>query len=877
MEFKLSPDIIKRFPDLCEYIVIARGLNNEIPGKWINDRIDKTYSNLKNDNNDILKESRFSVWSDVISKLAQNAGLKSDKFKSSHIALIKRIIKGQRLPNINPVVNLYNWYSLKYGLPFGGEDLAQVYGDLELRFSDGNDKYVGIASSKIEIPSKGEIVWVDKHSVTCRMWNWRQSDRTKITKKTKDAYFIIETFSSIDGVNVEKVVKDFSSDLESKFGATVEISVLNKDNLSIEIDYETKDVNDIDIEENLKKTLSDKENINPVGAKHDFLKRKVQSMGLIDETQFQSRIHNLIMSRINEFLIKNQVEGVANISLATSQNPQFGDFSCNVAMLLAGDLKKAPREIASDIVEFIDGEKELINTFASISVAPNGFINFSLNNEFIIKELNDALEKGEKYGDSSVGKDKNMLVESPSINPNAPAHVGHLLNLFIGRALTRLFSKTGFNVDVDNLINDRGIKICQAMWAIKNFSKGKTPEDEGLKSDHFVGKYYRIGIKHYKSEEKDKKEMDQMLIDWESGVPEVMELWKKVIKWAFDGHVSTLSRLDEERGHLWLESDVYKKGKDIILNHLGNGVIEKLPDGAVIGRLKEKYGVDDVILLRSDGTSLYHTQDIFLTLQKIDKFNPWKAIWVVGNEQISHFHKLFALLDSLKILSVDRVYHFAYGMVVGKDGKKVSSRSGDTTADSFLDMMHAAALEVMKKRKSNIKLSAEQEESIAEDVGIGALRYQFLSKDPYKNIVFDKDEALSFTGKSGPYVMYSYSRARNVLRNVLESGFNEKNINNVARLSSDVSSSISQIDRDLIISLLKYPKIVLEAANNYAPNILAEYLFEISSKFNNFYEHESLGEAMGSEKSLRIAISELVTRVIKRGLTVLGIKVLERM
>ncbi len=598
-----------------------------------------------------------------------------------------------------------------------------------------------------------------------------------------------------------------------------------------------------------------------------FMKRRAVSLGLVDETQFLQKLR----LQVNEILKNSGFE--EDSLLDVSLDPKFGEFYSSLALRLAGKLKKAPQSIAQEIVETLKKDTELNSVFSEITVAPNGFINFRLTPSYILIEVAKALEAGEGFGCSKVGDERTILVESPSINPNAQAHVGHLMNLFLGRALARIFEKVGFNSEADNLINNRGIKICMAMWGVKNLAKGATPESTDLKSDHFVGKYYVDAKALYHSDEKVKAEIDQMLKDWEAGKPEVMKLWEQVIDWAFTGHKQTLARLGEEIGHMWLESDIYLGGKDIIMKHLGKGVVEQLPDGAIIGRLKDKYGIPDVVLIRSNGTSLYHTQDIYLAVLKVQKFKPWKVIWVVGNEHIVHFQKLFALLEELDILSAKDLYHMAYGVVMNKEHERIGKQHELATADGLMDFMHKKALEVMGSRKVDIPLA--DRDAVAEKVGLGALRFIFLDRDPYKDWVFDPDAALSFTGKSGPYVMYAYTRGKSVLEKLGINAVDYKALADMAVKSS--SESVTELDKQLFLKLLLYPTVILEAANNYAPNELAEYLYQVASLFNNFYEKETISGAEGDVQFVRAALTDLTTRVLQNGLGVLGIEAVEKM
>lgn len=975
------PAFTERFPGAYEYVVVATGVNNEIAGKWITDRIQKSQAILRQQGQSVLDESRYKVWTEVYRDLAKSAGLNAKDFMPSHVALAKRVLAGKDLPHINPVVNFYNLYSITYGIPIGGENLEALYGDETLGISEGKEQFLEIGSDMIDVLGDGEVIWRDAQSVTCRMWAWRQSDRTKLTKKTQDIYFVFDGLTKIDDVDLFKVVSTFSRELEEKFGAKTEIFKLDKDNPEFEVSYKTKSIPPdfwgehvvvgklLEVKphpktDTLVVTLVDigeKENvtivcgntalkqgqvvtvIKPGGKRYDqnrelddvykvsvkgvesngilgtplelgigesyydewilpvdtekyvgkalkdiiaqlqiplfvskkkikskdtagFMKRRAPFLGLTDDNQVLSRVRNEIQKSFKG----TDYEGISTLKL---MNSEVGDIALVDAMKFSGKLKKSPKIIAEEIVNIMK-KGAGVSRYDLIEAHPSGFVNLTFSTETLVTELKKAMSECENYGSSSAGNNRTILIESPAINPNAAAHIGHLLNLFIGRALARLFEKVGFVSEIDNLINDRGIKICMAMWGVQHLATASTPERAGMKPDQYVGLYYVQAKQKYEEDARVKAEIQQMLRDWEAGKPEVMELWKRVVGWAYEGHKATFDRLHEEEGFLWLESEIYKGGKKVIGEYIGRGVIEKLPDGAVIGRLEQKYGIPDVILMRADGTSLYETQDIHLTMLKVEKFKPWRAIWVVGSEQLAHFQKLFALFDALGILPVDNLYHMAYGMIVDKNGVKIGKNAADATADMILDQMRDVAKKVMSERK--VQHEGSDIERIAEAVGQGALRFAFLSKDPFKGTVYDPESALSFTGRSGPYVMYAYTRAKNVLRKALgdESdtyGFAD-NLNNM----SD-SISIASEERSLALALLTYPEMLLSAANSYAPDAVAEYLYTTARLFSNMYEKYTISGAEGDQRLFRLMLTRLTAHVLKDGLEILGIQALEQM
>lgn len=865
MKFQLSKNFLEEFPVAVEYIVIARGLNNEIPGKWTAERIEKAGDIVRKNGSAILKEARYFKWIEAFARIARSAGIDSKEFLPSHIALVRRVLSGKNIPNISPVVNLYNSYSIEFGVPVGGEDLSKVFGDLVLDVTAGGELFLPIGGQEVHVLGKGEIVWRDEHSVTCRLWNWRQSERTKITKLTRDAYFIFDSFHELEGVDMESMISAFCKELKEKFGAVVERGTIDKDTPEFIVDYPVGTIGKTDVRKDLEGYIATDR---PYTIKRSgLMRRRPRSLDLKDPGLLTARLSAMVDGCIREGAKQSS-------ELSMSVGSQFGDVVSTLPMRLTKEKRVPPHVIAEGYVSKLESCDRMKGVISGVSADSKGFINIRLLDGFLVSELERAMSVGGRYGNSSVGKNRVILVESPSINPNAAAHAGHLLNLFIGRSLMRLFRKVGFETYADNLINDRGIKICMAMWGIENLAKNTSPEDAGMKPDQFVGKYYVEAKNLYGSDPDVKKEIDQMLRDWESGDPEVRTLWKRVISYAYEGHLETFRRLGEEPGHMWYESDMYRKGREIINDHLGKGVIEKLPDGAIIGRLEEKYGIPDVVLLRSDGTSLYHTQDIYLTLQKIKKFDPWHAVWVVGSEQITHFQQLFALLDELGILGYERLYHFAYGLVVDKEGKKLGKNATDATADALIEQMKLLAKDVIAQR--HIDVEVDDEDDVAEAVGVGALRYSFLSRDPFRNVVYDPETAVSFTGKSGPYIMYTYARAKSVLRKGLNEGIIDYGVKGAVGIKAS-NVEISEIEREVLLRLLAYPETILSAANKYAPNMIADYLYDVSSAFNNFYEKYTIAGAQGDQRKFRLALTKLLTTVLADGMTILGMEVLENM
>lgn len=867
MKISVSPKIFEKYPDVSEYIIVVRGLNNRTKySREIINELRRTEDEVREklDINSFVEQPRYKAWIDnynsVLAETEANKSFRKDVYPA-HVALTKRVLSGKDLPNINPLVNYYNLISIKYGVPYGGEDLSTYYGDAMLAFADGDEKYLGIGENKIDTVYKGEVQWEDALSVTCRMWGWRQSDRTKVIDTTQDVVFYVDVVGgTLTEEELHVMFDEFEAGMLKYFNAkSVQVYELNKDHNEVEIDYEGKSVDEIP--ENAMELLENELSVAEKGNK-GIRKRRAESMELVDETQFVVKLEN----SINETLgLGGEGE---KFRLSASSDLKFGDYSSTVALQLAKIQRKNPKEIAEQIVDSLNSSGKFDAIFKEISVAGNGYINFTFSDDFIKQEMASALNN-EGFGSSEVGEGRVIAVESPGWNPNKTPHVGHMLNLFLGQTLLRLFNKVGFEAVSDDINNDKGLPVMQSIWAYKKYADGATPDSTDTKPDLFVNKYYAIGKKEYDESEEAKNQIKETLRKWEAGDEEVRAIWKNIVNWAFEGQEQTIETFGEKyTAHRWLESKVYEGGKDIVMSHLGDGVIEKLPDGAVIARIEQEYGLPDTIVMKSDGTGLYHTQDIGLTVAKKEKFNAWRLIWVVAEEQIAHFQRLFAILDALDIMPIDNLYHYAYGWVVGKDGKKLSSRDGaELSADELYVNLFGAAKAILNDRG----VGEDEVDKIARAVAIGAIKYSFLSRDPYKTIKFDMDEAVSFNGKSGPYIMYSYTRAESIISKA------DRDL--LVKSVEDIKDfELTQYDRELVLKLLQYPRIVLDSANQYYPGILAEYLYDLAKTFSSFYENVAVMNAeTDDEKKGRLMLLELFAYVIKDGLAILGIDVLESM
>lgn len=543
--------------------------------------------------------------------------------------------------------------------------------------------------------------------------------------------------------------------------------------------------------------------------------------------------------------------------LEKPKSPEHGDIALPV-FVLAKKLRKNPIQIASDMAKQLQGK--LPGSIAAVK-AIGPYINFTLNESTLAQDIFERFETGLLTTPNQ--RKKKTLLEWPSPNSNKPLHLGHVRNMLMGKSLANLLKKCGQQVIRVNLNNDRGIAICKSMLMYKLFGNDSTPKSEGVKPDYFVGKYYVLFENKVKEDPSLDKKAQQMLQKWEAGDMDVVSLWKKMNAWTFEGHNSTYNLFGIHHDKLYYESDIYSQGKDIVLTGYNEGLFQKDEQtGNIIVNL-EREGLGQKVLLRGDGTSIYITQDIALAKQKVDDFGDCdNYVFVVGNEQAYHFQVLFEVLSRLGFGSTEKFHHFAYGRISLPEGK-MSSRMGNVIfADELLDELQQESRAGLLKREAD--LSADQLHTRSEAIALGALTFFILKFNPLSNFVFDKDAALSFEGESGPYLMYTYARIQSMLRKESAS-------------ENTVPPSVHEKESQLMKVLLEYASVLEDAHANYKISAIALYLINLAQAYNEFYAACPVLKSEGETKQFRLKLCEVVATVLKDGMTVLGIPVLERM
>lgn len=541
--------------------------------------------------------------------------------------------------------------------------------------------------------------------------------------------------------------------------------------------------------------------------------------------------------------------------------------------------RKNPELTASELGDLIVSRYTWFTSFNVVK----GFLNLSVSEEYWIGFLSESF-KEEKFGFIPVNEDlPAVMVEYSSPNTNKPLHLGHIRNNLLGYSLSRILEATGRKVVKVNLVNDRGIHICKSMLAWEKWGKGETPESSGKKGDKLVGDFYVLFDKEYKKELAElkasgmseeeagqnsslMKEAREMLRKWEAGDPEVYQLWERMNAWVYRGFDITYRRLGVSFDKIYYESETYKLGKNLITSGLESGALIRKEDGSVWADLSGE-GLDSKLLLRSDGTSVYMTQDLGTAHQRFNEYHIDQHIYVVGNEQNYHFQVLKLVLLKLGYSWAEQIHHLSYGMVELPEGKMKSREGTVVDADDLMDEMLETAREMSDELGKLSGLTEAEKEDIYNRVGLAALKYFILKVDPKKNMTFNPAESIDFNGNTGPFIQYTYARIQSVLRKSVPSDPDRgKNYD------------LSEKEISLIRTLYDFPSVLLSAGREFNPSLLANYLYELAREFNQFYhDHSILNVEDPDKKAIRLVLSSVCGKVLDSGMGLLGITMPERM
>ena len=565
--------------------------------------------------------------------------------------------------------------------------------------------------------------------------------------------------------------------------------------------------------------------------------------------------------------------------------------------------RKAPAMVAQEVGEKLleqgteNQEQGLIEKYNAVQ----GFLNLSIAQSYWVEQLQ-AIAENAEYGQlrreehptaqvssgtpQAKGEKPLMMVEYSSPNTNKPLHLGHVRNNLLGYSIAKIQEANGWNVVKTNIVNDRGIHICKSMLAWQKFGNGETPESSGKKGDHLIGDYYVRFDKEYKAQIKELmaqgmdeetakkeapliKEAQAMLVKWEQNDPEVRALWQKMNEWVYAGFDETYKQMGVGFDKIYYESDTYLVGKGEVERGLAKGDFYRREDGSVWADLAQN-GLDEKLLLRADGTSVYMTQDIGTAKLRFEDYPIDKMVYVVGNEQEYHFKVLSILLDRLGFPFGKELVHFSYGMVELPNGKMKSREGTVVDADDLMAQMIADAKEISKDKVNTLPdITEEEANEIARVVGLGALKYFILKVDPRKNMLFNPEESIDFNGNTGPFIQYTYARIQSVLRKAGEEAM---------RQLGDEAMRLEEKELALIQRLVDYPAAVRQAGDEFSPAVIANYAYALACDFNSFYhDHSILNEADADKRALRLVLAQTVAKVIKSAMSLLGIEVPNRM
>jgi arginyl-tRNA synthetase len=580
------------------------------------------------------------------------------------------------------------------------------------------------------------------------------------------------------------------------------------------------------------------------------------------------KIENILRKNIEEYLLDQYSISSLNFDISRTKKDFVGHLTV-VLFPLIPIIKKSPNDIAVEIVNYVNSESEIIQDFNVIQ----GFLNISFKDSFLIRVF-DSKKNEEKR------KNELFLIEFSSPNTNKPLHLGHIRNILLGDSVSKIFQYNSINVHKTQIINDRGIHICKSMVAWMKFGSDSTPESEGLKGDHFVGKYYvkyneefehqvkQLVLKGFSEDEAKKNaqifiEAQEMLLKWEANDKDVINLWKKMNSWVYEGFDQTYKKLNVDFDSMYYESNTYLTGKDIVLEGLNKDIFYKKEDGSIWADLTNQ-GLDEKLLLRSDGTSVYITQDIGTAYLRYKDHPDMKGmIYTTGNEQDYHFDVLFKVIGLIGYPWSSKLKHLSYGMVDLPTGKMKSREGTVVDADDLIDQMVEKAKSISESLGKTNDYSDAKKNDLYKTIALGALKYHILKVDPKKRILFDPNESIDFNGNTGPFIQYTYARIKSL---------EKKNSNN-----QDFSNvNITDKEREIILLLSEFDSIANSSYENLNPALIANYTYELVKSFNSFYQSSTI---IGNKpiNSFRIQLSSKVGEQIKISMNLLGIDLPERM
>lgn len=826
MKFIITKNISDEFPSLRLGLAVINGIDNKGVNEDIVSLLAAVHDDIRKSSSDIENNETIKKWRDVF----RSFGAKPKKHKSSVEALITRILSGEKIGHINNLVDICNYISLKYMMPVGGDDTDKVEGDIILRYADGTEKADMLGTEGAVHPKKGEIVYRDNEEVLCRRWNWRESVKTQMDENTKNAVIVIE--SLLNEEKLEDALSELSSLTEKYLGAKTEKFILDKDKPSLDISegkltdetFRTTDEN---------KDLDKSNNEKNAAIKKGKNVKKFKPQGFIEKSVFR--------------ILGNHVKP-EHISLETPPDEKMGDvaFPC---FALSKEYGKAPARISKELSEKTE-PAGIIKKIEPAGPYINFFVDWESYGKSILEEIR---ERGDGYGKGNRGL--TYMMDVFQANPFKSFHIGHVKNAVFGEAIRRILEFNGNKTITVNYNGDVGTHVAKWLWYYRNFYEGDIPEDNFI---HWTGDIYAKACEKAdeKPEYKDRISEMNRLIDKRD--PEIMPLWKKIRDMCYDAYMKIADELGCDVQNIYPESECEEPGKRVSKELLEKGILKE-SDGAVIADLEDdNLGV--LVFLKNDGTALYAAKDLgLLSLKKKHDFD--KLIYIIASEQDLYLKQLFTVFDKGGLSRKEDNIHVSYGLVTLKEGK-MASRLGNVIV--YEDLKR----EMVKKANEEIEKSnpgLQNKDDVAKMIAFGAIKFSMLNIDNVKPIKFDRDEALDLHGKTGPYIQYTHARMCSLI---------EK-----AGISSELDISLLKDEREisLIRHLAKFPKAVSDSYDELKPLIIVNYVYDLASKFNEFYQFVPVIKSEDKIKKSRAALTEAAMQVMKNGMWILGIDAPEKM
>ncbi len=861
MKFNIDEKIFQQFQDYKLGVIVLKGFDNSRRVSSVESLLRGVCAQKAKQfaEKDIDQEKKIQVWNEAYGKLGVNPKKKSPSVR----ALLKRVQSGKEIPHINALVDIYNYFSLKYLLPIGSEDLDWLCGDLQLRFTEGDEPFRAIGSIEVEEAAEGEAAYIDQGGITCRHWNYRECERTKLTTKTVNAAIFVEDLSKIHFDEFGEILNEIAHSFIKYVGGTAEIQILNEDKREIDFGIQgRKNIDDSKVTAQEKAFFQSKINqdsqprpkkkIEP-SPKLIPVENKEKPQELRDSETYIEKIRLLV----EQALIKSFPRPInIDVKIEYPNSPDHGDYATNIALQLSKELGENPRKIAQTLVDNIQKEDFIEN----IELAGPGFINFFLSKNALKEELEKALIQKEEYGSSKIGQEKTVIVEYSSINIAKPLAAHHLITTILGQSIYNIYKKVGFKAVSVNYIGDWGTQFGKLIYAFKNWGDRKQVEKDP------IPELLKLYVKFHDEAEKNPTIEDDARKEFkvfEDGDQTNRELWKWIVDLSLNDVQKTYDRLggitfDQVKG----ESFVEDKLNEMLSDGKQRNIFVQGEEGSFVVQYDDE-NIPPFLVQKKDGATLYSTRDFATLKYRIEEYRPLKVLYVVDIAQTLHFKQLFQAAQRFPWYHGEGE-HVWFGRMRMKD-KNMSTRKGNVILlDEVLSEAESRALKIVEEKNPEL----ENKENVAKAIGIGAIKYNILSQNRTTDITFDWDRMLSLDGNSAPYLQYSYARAKSILRKKGEPQDGTMND------PEDIDQKIS----NLLRNFPKYQEQLLFAAQEYKPNILSNYIFNLAQEFNSFYNSVPVLKADSEEKkSQRIKIVEATSQILKNGLGLLGVTVVEEM